>query len=310
MLRLGLCCTFLDAPIRFRRTTASYVLRQPVGARMPFLEGIVAHNGRALRQAVDWCADHGIRAFRITNHVVPLATHPELGYRVEDLDPDLLSALAAADAHARSRDVRLSFHPDPYVVLNSHREDVVRSGVAELEHLTRLADLLGATQLTVHGGGATGGKPKALDRLRRGLDRLSEPARRHLALENDDSTWTVADLLPVARDAGVRLVYDIHHHRCNPDGLGEAEATALAAATWGEDEPWCHISSPLHGWDGPTPLRHADFIALTDVPEAWRGRRLTLDVEAKAKERAVLALRSALLARGWPLVGGSPAPAL
>jgi hypothetical protein len=32
----------------------------------------------------------------------------------------------------------------------------------------------------------------------------------------------------------------------------------------------------------------------TDFPDAWRGQPFTVDVEAKAKERAVLALRDAL----------------
>jgi UV DNA damage repair endonuclease len=31
-----------------------------------------------------------------------------------------------------------------------------------------------------------------------------------------------------------------------------------------------------------------------DFPDAWRGRRMTIDVEAKAKERAIIALREAI----------------
>jgi UV DNA damage repair endonuclease len=34
----------------------------------------------------------------------------------------------------------------------------------------------------------------------------------------------------------------------------------------------------------------------TDFPDAWRGRQFTVDVEAKAKERAVIALRDATAA--------------
>ncbi len=155
--------------------------------------------------------------------------------------------------------------------------------------------------MTIHGGGATGGKPLATERLLRGVDRLSERARRYLVLENDDRTWSVADLLPVVRETGLPLVYDVHHHRCNPDGIPEGEATEIAASTWGEREPWYHLSSPMEGWSGPKPLRHADFIDLGDVPDVWRGRTMTVDVEAKHKEHAVLALREALRARDWPI---------
>jgi UV DNA damage endonuclease len=42
------------------------------------------------------------------------------------------------------------------------------------------------------------------------------------------------------------------------------------------------------------PRPHADYIDPTDFPEEWLDRRMTVDVEAKAKERAVLALKEAL----------------
>ena len=89
------------------------------------------------------------------------------------------------------------------------------------------------------------------------------------------------------------LVYDVHHHRCHGDGLAEAEATERAVATWGR-EPMFHVSSPLAGWAGPKPERHHDFIDVADFPACWRGLDLTVEVEAKAKEVAVLKLMSEL----------------
>jgi len=52
-----------------------------------------------------------------------------------------------------------------------------------------------------------------------------------------------------------------------------------------------HISSPRDGWRSRRPQLHADYIRPRDVPRSWLGRRITVDVEAKAKERAVLRLR-------------------
>ncbi len=83
----------------------------------------------------------------------------------------------------------------------------------------------------------------------------------------------------------------------------EDEALAAAAATWGAAEPWAHVSSPLGGWTARDPRVHADYIAPADVPRAWLGRRLTVDVEAKAKERAVLRLQR--WARGRARSSGS-----
>ena len=295
-LRFGLCCQFLDAPIRFRTATHRFAGALAPGARAEYLWTIARDNAASLLQAVDACAALGIGAFRINSQILPLGTHPVTGYSLESLDADgsLHAAFAAAGARAAALGVRLSFHPDQFVVLNSVRDDVVASSVRELDFQARLAALIGADTLVLHGGSMTGGRDAAVDRLARGVDRLSDEARTRLALENDDRQFTPSDLLPLCRAAGVPLVYDAHHHRCHPDGLEVSDATDAAGETWGEREPWVHISSPRDGWSARNPRPHADYIDRADFPAAWLGRQLTIDVEAKAKERAVVALMSAL----------------
>jgi UV DNA damage endonuclease len=39
---------------------------------------------------------------------------------------------------------------------------------------------------------------------------------------------------------------------------------------------------------------HADYIAISDFPECWLNMSFTLDVEAKAKESAIIKLREDL----------------
>lgn len=68
----------------------------------------------------------------------------------------------------------------------------------------------------------------------------------------------------------------------------------MTKATWQGREPHFHISSPHAGWGDGDTRPHADYVIPEDFPEAWRDRRMTIDVEAKAKERVVLALRDAL----------------
>lgn len=298
-MRLGLCCAFVAEPIHFRTTTARHAATLAPKRRRALLLQIARDNAATLARAVGWCAARGVGAFRVTSELLPLYTHPRFGYDLEALDPTgaLGAALAAVAAQARRGEVRLSFHPDQFVVLGSARPDVVDGSIAELEYQATVAALIGAEQLTIHGGGAVGGKPAALDRLARGLDRLSDRARARIALENDDRVYTVEDLLPLCRAARVPLVYDLHHHRCNPDALDAEEALAAAAATWGRREPWAHLSSPLGGWRAPNPRLHADFIAPRDLPPSWLARRLTVDIEAKAKERAVLRLKRWIAAR-------------
>lgn len=264
--------------------------------RQRFLGELIVANGRALECAIDYCAGHGIGAFRITSAFFPVSTHPEVGYRWDDLPAaaDIAAILERARGRARGEDIRLSFHPDQFIVPGSLSHEVARSSLGELEHQAEVAQLVGAEQMTIHGGGAQGGKDAALDRLRRALDRLSPRARRLVVLENDDRIYSPADLLPLCRAEGLRFIYDVHHHRCLPDRLDVLDATAAAAETWGANEPWFHVSSPAAGWHGGDPRPHHDRVWLRDLPAPWRTMRVTIDVEAKAKEKAVLPLVRAL----------------
>jgi UV DNA damage endonuclease len=170
---------------------------------------------------------------------------------------------------------------------------VVEASIRELEYQAEVAEWVGADVVNVHGGGAFGDKQKALADFARSLDRLSSRARSRVTVENDDKIFTPADLLPVCRATGIPLVYDVHHHRCNQDGLSEEAATEQAIVTWNR-EPLFHISSPIEGWDGPKPERHHDFIDVKDFPSCWHDLELTVEVEAKAKEVAVLKLKNEL----------------
>jgi UV DNA damage endonuclease len=294
VIRWGLCCHFLDSPIKFRTATHRYVGTLATRAARRYLLDIVRHNAQALIAAVERCHQLDIGAFRITSQILPLATHPMSGYVLERLDPagEIEATFQLVGDLAKQYDVRLSFHPDQFVVLNSINEAVGRSSLAELELHGWVAELVGADVIVLHAGGAAGGVPAALERLERSLPRISAPTRRRLALENDDRQFAPADLAPLCRREGIPLVYDVHHHRCRGDGLSIGEATELAAETWDGREPWCHISSPKDGWFAANPRAHADYIDPYDFPVEWLERTLTLDVEAKAKERAVMALKS------------------
>jgi UV DNA damage endonuclease len=298
VIRWGLCCQFLDAPIKFRSATHRYVSTLTPKARREYLGAIARDNAAALVAAVHHCRALGIGAFRINSQVLPLGTHPVSGYALDRIDRtgEARRTFLDAAALAKQLDVRLSFHPDQFVVLNSEREAVVENSLREVEFQAEIAELIGADVIVLHGGGAAGGKPAALGRLARAVERLSGRARGRLAIENDDRMFAPADLLPVCGRLGIPFVYDVHHHRCNGDGLSEREATTRAVASWGDREPYFHISSPRAGWEGGDARPHADYIDPADVPKGWVRMDVTVDVEAKAKERAVLALKAQLAA--------------
>lgn len=305
MQRLGLCCLFLEAPIRFRTTTVRYVSTFSEKEKDPLehLSTLIQSNLENLLLAVDFCADNNIGSFRIGSGLLPIYTHPERGYNLDDLPNSkaIRSSFLAVKEQASERNIRLTFHPDQFVILNSPKEDVVEKSIADLEYHGLLANLLGADVINIHGGGGYGDKTAALKRFAQNFDRLSQTVKGLLTVENDDRVFTPEDLLPLCRELNIPLVYDVHHHRCLPDELTVSQATEKALKTWNRD-PLFHVSSPKEGWKGPKPRSHHDFINLEDMPNEWIGiDRLTIDVEAKAKEVAVLRLRKELIKNKWHL---------
>ena len=296
MPRLGLCCAFVEQPIAFRTATAAAVSRLSRAGALDKLAEIAAHNAAMLDASLRFCDASGIGCFRIGSSVLPLRTHPKVGYLPHLLPNgrEIIRAFRDCGAYATDRGLRVTFHPDQFVVLNSPDPDVVESSVAELDHLAEVAGWTAADVLIVHGGGGYGDKAAALDRFAATAATLSHEVRSRLAVENDERTYTPAELLPLCERTGLPFVYDVHHHRCLPDGLTVDAATAAAVATWSGREPLFHISSPIEGWTGRQPSRHHDYIDPADFPSAWRDLPVTVEVEAKAKELAVLKLKADL----------------
>jgi UV DNA damage endonuclease len=297
-IRLGLCCIFRNEPIRFRASTAKYLMQFSRIEQLQKLSGLCLQNTHNLQAALKFLQHSGIGAFRISSSFFPRFTHPEVGYSLADL-PDagsIIHNLQLVKKFRQLHNIRLSFHPDQFIILSSPKEEVVQNAIKELEYQAMLAEHVGADVINIHGGGAYNDKKTALQRFRKNFELLSSAVKERLSLENDDRIYTVADLAPVCNDLQVPLVYDVHHHRCHPDGLTVEDASALARWTWVRSgrEPYFHVSSPANGWLGRDPRPHADFIDSADFPDCWTGFDFTVDVEAKAKELAVLKLKKDL----------------
>src|SRR5207237_1170277 len=93
------------------------------------------------------------------------------------------------------------------------------------------------------------------------LARLSPAVLARLALENDDRVFSPEAILPASLAWGIPMVYDAHHHRVLADDLDEEEATCWAVASWGEREPYFHLSSPRAGWDASDARPHHEMIS-------------------------------------------------
>ena len=240
------------------------------------------------------------------------------------------AALAALGARARAADLRLSFHPGQYAVLNSE-DEAVRAAAAmdvELQALVLDAMGLGPEAVVVLHVGGVGGDKAAGDRPVPGRPRgPQEAAPARLVIENDDARFGLGDVIGLAGRTGLRIVWDALHHRCyDPDRIPVAEALERALATWPAGQvPKIHYSSPRTAIEERKtkkgrrverrhvlpPLRaHADLIDPIGFEDFLRGpaagRDFDVMLEAKAKDLALLRLREQLVDRLHLLVGRAP----
>src|SRR4051812_35987688 len=136
MIRLGLCCIFRDHPIQFRNTTAAAIGRMNRADGLAKLARLCTENAVALLASLRFCDENGIGCFRINSQILPLKTHPQHGYGIEELPggDEIVARYRECGAFAKQFNVRTCFHPDQFVVLNSTRPDVVEASIWELEY--------------------------------------------------------------------------------------------------------------------------------------------------------------------------------
>ncbi|MBD3242525.1 MAG: UV DNA damage repair endonuclease UvsE [Chitinivibrionales bacterium] len=229
-MRIGYPCINRGMDCTPNRTfrLASYSeerLYETVGMNLGCLGRVLAYN-----------VENGLFAFRIGSQLVPFASHPVC---TADWRTHFAAQLRDIGAFAQRHHMRLSMHPDQFVVLNSLSDDVVRRSVAELAYHAAVLDAMqlpSDAKIQLHLGGVYGDKQAAMERFAAAYHRLPPAVRRRLVIENDDCSYSLRDCLHVHEQIGIPVVLDTFHHECLNSGEPLAEAAAAAHRTWGPDD--------------------------------------------------------------------------
>jgi UV DNA damage endonuclease len=265
---------------------------------------------------------HDIRMYRMSSDLAPYATHPDM--------PQFHAMVAESDAELRAvgeksrrLDIRLSFHPSQFVVLNSPDPELVRKStwdlVSQAEMLDRM-ELGPEAVMVIHVGGTYGDIPAARQRWVDTWKTLPEPVQRRLVLEHDDLRFSAADVLWIHEHTGVRLIFDHQHFWClNPERADMRQTLEAILRTWPDgQQPKLHFSSPRTELReqiridkktkkktvklvAPVNTGHADFCNPFEFITFMRiaeGLNFDVMLEAKSKDLALLRLRPDLLRYG------------
>ena len=207
----------------------------------------MVQNIEATRLLVERVGDlnERLRMVRISSDILPVYTERTWSYfwRRNDVRTYCEQQFGKVGELARSRNVRLSFHPGQFCVLASDNPDIVARSIDEFEYHVDMARWMGYGRtfqdfkINVHISGRQGP-----DGVRAAYQRLSPEARNTLTIENEEISYGLDDCLLIS-DL-VPIVLDIHHHWVREGDYilpGDSRIQRVIDS-WRGRRPVCHYS--------------------------------------------------------------------
>ena len=270
--RIGFACKYIDFPSQVNgikpkddckkyntgSTTVAWLNRQTKDTACEKLWSLMEQNIESIRLLVERVGglDDSLRIVRLGSDILPVYTESTWSWfwQQPDVREYCARGFAAVGDMARSRDVRLSFHPGQYVCLASDNPDIVDRSIEEFEYHVAMVRWMGYGKtfqdfkINVHIAGRQG--PAG---IRAALPRLSPEARNTITIENDEITWGIDASIELANDCA--LVLDIHHHFIKTGEYIQPE-----------DDRFKRI---VDSWRGVRPVIHYSYSRNEHLPEGF-----------------------------------------
>jgi UV DNA damage endonuclease len=117
-----------------------------------------------LSQILDYNVNHGLLFFRISSDLIPFASHPicKLNW-LELFQPEF----ERIGIFIRNHNIRVSMHPNQFVILNSPNNTIIKNSINELKYHCKVLDAMrldGTAKVQIRVGEAYGNKIEALTR--------------------------------------------------------------------------------------------------------------------------------------------------
>lgn len=260
------------------------------------LERIAQSNLANCLRLLRYNVENDIHFFRFSSKLIPLVLHEEL------LDWNYMEAIEEQLGEIKGflkdhPDLRIDFHPDHFVILNSKEAEILNRSVHTLHMHRQLLKGIGVNpqhRCVLHVGGAYGEKEKSLEQFIHNWGYVPEDIQEMIILENDDKVFTMSDALYLCEKLGVPFVFDLHHQQANHGGIEWENEWDRVIHTWKESTlPMkMHISSPRSEKDFRA---HADYIDPEELAHFLQTIKGTVDqidimIEAKKKDGALFQL--------------------
>jgi UV DNA damage endonuclease len=243
-----------------------------------------------------------IHFFRFSSRLIPLANHEEL------LDWNFLRPLKEPlnqlANFIKQHPMRLDFHPDHFVVLNTPDKDILKNALKTLimhEGLLKGMEIDTEHRCVLHVGGGYEDKEMALEQFIHNWAYIPPSIQKMIMLENDDTTFTVKETLYLCEKLGIPMIFDYHHHLANHETEEWLQDWERIVATW-KLSPLpvkMHISSPRSEKEFRAHAEYVDAHMFMKFLSEVKGSvsEIHCMIEAKQKDAALFKLMEDL--RGY-----------
>jgi UV DNA damage endonuclease len=250
----------------------------------------VENNLNCLLKILQYNVQKGFYFFRISSDLVPFASHPVCTF---DWAGHFRGKFRKVGEFIKEHKIRISMHPDQFVLINALKDDVVERSVKELEYHCTLLDemaLDSTAKIQIHVGGAYGDKQAAIERFVDRYKSLGPALRRRLVIENDDRLFSLKNCLVVHEETGVPLLFDTFHHQCLNSGESLRLGLERSGNTWKKRDgiPMVDYSSQQPGHRQGAHAKTIDVPLFKEFLEQTKELDFDLMLEIKDKEKSAI----------------------
>lgn len=286
---IGLCCHYLDENGKNISEEKILQLNRFKSGKYSSsdIQRIYINNSLNLFRLVKKANENGFKVFRFSSNLFPLYEFCKQQY----INNEVKHFLSKTGQYVLDNNMRLSCHPDQFVVLSSDNPNVILNSIEILKYHADVFELMSLPENTYHLINIHGGKKNNSDVLIKSINNLPSYVKNRLTLENDERSYNVQELYKVHEHTGVPIVFDTHHHNFNSGNLSLEDAFLIIEKTWSE-KPLTHLSNTepeLIRGSFTDRRKHSKFVHY--IPEIQLQKnnsdKIDIDFEFKMKNLAI-----------------------
>jgi UV damage endonuclease UvdE len=196
-----------------------------------------------------------MRMMRISSDIWPGFTHADFAplYQKESELQQAMNLLQTAGNIAKQYDIRLSMHPGQFTMLVSQNRSTVEKSIEDLEYHAEIFRRMGIsyqdqrTEINIHGGAKV---RNFHQQFLYNFRKLAFDTQQWLSVENDEFSYGIEDLLPLAEH--VKICIDLHHYWLREEKYLEVTDPIIPVIinSWRGVRPELHMSTTHELFDG------------------------------------------------------------